>query len=204
VGSTERRRASRENQGTLGGFERCPASDRLFFAVHPDPHTAQQMVALAEMLRVEHGLRGKRLPADRLHVTLHHLGDHCGLPESLIEAARAAATSIAMPPFETMLDCAGSFPGRGKRPCVLRSATAGANQALHALQGKLGERLREAGLGRYIERRFTPHVTLLYDERGIAAEAIPPIAWTVHQFALVHSLLGRGEHRVLAVWDFKP
>ena len=197
------RRASAHKQGTLGGFETRSPSDRLFFAMHPGPRAAQRIVALAELLRTKHDLRGKPLPADRVHITLHHLGDHCGLPESLIEAARAAAARIAMPPFDLTLDCVASFSGRGKRPCVLRNESAGANQALHALQSDLGQRLREAGLVRYIERRFTPHVTLLYDERGIIPEAVPPITWTVRSFALVHSLLGRGEHRVLAEWNFQ-
>ena len=203
MGSTERRRASAGNQGVLRGFEARSSSDRLFFAVHPDPHTAQRIVALAETLRAKHGLRGKPLPADRVHITLHHLGDHCGLPGALIETASAAAAKIAMPPFEVTLDGVASFPGRDRRPCILRSGAADANQALHALQSDLGERLREAGLGRYIERRFTPHVTLLYDERGIIPEIVPPITWAVRSFALVHSLLGRGEHRVLAGWDLE-
>jgi 2'-5' RNA ligase len=177
--------------------------DRLFFAVHPDPRTAQRIVALAETLRTKHGLRGKPIPANRVHVTLHHLGDYCGFPESLIETVSTAAARIAMPPFEIRLDCIASFPGRGKRPCVLRSGAADTNQALHALQSDLGAGLRDAGLGRYIERRFTPHVTLLYDEREIVAEAVPPIVWNARAFALVHSLLGRGEHRVLAAWDLK-
>ncbi|HJU07993.1 MAG TPA: RNA 2',3'-cyclic phosphodiesterase [Rhodanobacteraceae bacterium] len=175
----------------------------MFFAVHPDPQAAQRIVELATTLRAKHGLRGKSIPANRVHITLHHLGDHCGLPESLIETASSAAAGIAMPPFQVALDCVGNFPGRGKRPCVLRSGAADANQVLHALQSDLGARLRDAGLGRHVERRFTPHVTLLYDEREVGPEIVQPIAWTVRTFALVHSLLGRGEHRVLAAWNLK-
>lgn len=171
--------------------------------MHPDPQAAQRIIELAETLRAKHGSRGKPIPANRVHVTLHHLGDYCGLPESLIETASTAAARIAMPPFEVALDCIGSFPGRGKRPCVLRNEAAGTNQALHALQSDLGARLRDAGLGRHIERRFTPHVTLLYDEREVSPEIVQPIVWTVSSFALVHSLLGRGEHRVLAAWDLE-
>lgn len=172
--------------------------DRLFFALYPDAETAERIRALAETLRAKYGMRGKPIPADRVHITLHHLGDYCGLPESLIATASAVAAGIAMPPFEVRLDCAASFPGGArKRPCVLRSGAVDANPELFALQGSLGRSLQGAGLGRQVERRFTPHATLLYDERGVVSEAVPPIVWTARSFALVHSLLGRGEHRTL-------
>lgn len=186
----------------LGGFTAQPASDRLFFAVHPDAQAAQRIVELARSLRARHGLRGNTLPAERLHVTLHHLGDHAGLPEPLIAAASEAAARIAVPPFDACFDCVASFPGGArKRPCVLRGGKEDSNPGLFALQAELGERLRAAGLGRYIERRFTPHVTLLYDESRLAPEPVPPIGWRVREFALVHSLIGRGEHRIVARWS---
>jgi len=197
---TERRDESPGGQGTLGGFDARPPSDRLFFAVHPDPQTARRIVALAEALRTKHGLRGKPVIAERLHVTLHHLGDHGGLPESLIAAAGDAAARITTPPFEAGFDRVASFArGARSRPCVLRSGTAGANPELLALQAGLAAHLRDAGLGRYVERHFTPHVTLLYADSEVA-EAVPPIGWTVRGFALVHSLLGRGRHRILQSW----
>ena len=189
-----------EGQGTLGGFGARALSDRLFFAVHPDPQTARRIVALAEALRAKHGLRGKPITAERLHVTLHHLGDHAGLPESLVARIGGAAAQIAMPPFEVCFDRVASFPGGARsRPCVLRSESAGANPALLALQAGLAANLRDAGLGRYVERHFTPHVTLLYAGSAVAG-IVAPIGWTVHAFALVHSLLGRGQHRILQSW----
>lgn len=189
-------------QGELGGFAAPPQSDRLFFAVHPDAQAAQRIVELAQSVRARHSLRGNPLRADRVHVTLHHLGDHAGLPESLIAAAREAAAKLITPPFEASFDCVASFAGRArKRPCVLRGGKDDSNPALLALQGALGDRLRVAGLGRYIERRFTPHVTLLYDERTLAPESVFPIGWRVREFALVHSLLGKNEHRVLGRWS---
>lgn len=187
----------------LGGFVAEPASDRLFFAIYPDAQAAQGITELAQSVRTRHGLRGKPLRTDRLHVTLHHLGDHAGLPESLVAAARGAAAQVAMSPFDVGFECVASFPGRaGKRPCVLRSEKDDSNAALFALQSTLGERLSAAGLGRCIERRFMPHVTLLYDERTVLPDAVPPIGWRVREFALVHSLLGRSVHRVLGRFDF--
>lgn len=185
----------------LGGFGAEPQTDRLFFAVYPDIQTAQRIVQLARAVRAAHAMRGNPLHADRAHVTLHHLGDHAGLPEKLIANASDVAARMAAAPFEVSFDCVASFPGRArKRPCVLRSADEPSNAPLVAFQGALGERLRAAGLGRYVERRFTPHVTLLYDERTLAPEPVGPVGWSVRAFALVHSLIGRGEHRVLGRW----
>lgn len=186
----------------FGGLERQPPSDRLFFAVYPDAQAAQRIIELAHSVRVRHGLRGRTLRTDRLHVTLHHLGDHAGLPESLVAATCEVAAQVALPAFDASFDCVASFPGRAhKRPCVLRSRKEDSNVRLVAFQGALGERLRAAGLGRYIERRFTPHVTLLYDERTLTPETVSPIGWSVREFVLIHSLLGRTEHRVLGRWS---
>ena len=53
-------------------------TDRLFFALFPDAEAAMQIAGLARSLREEHGLHGQPLREDRLHVTLHHLGDYAG------------------------------------------------------------------------------------------------------------------------------
>lgn len=189
---------------SLGGFDAPPRTDRLFFAVYPDPEALRCIVGLAEAVRAQHHLRGNPLRADRMHVTLHHLGDYAGVPDSLLADAHAAAAGLATAPFEVAFDCVASFPGRGpKRPCVLRGEGEGVNAPLRAFQSVLGERLRAAGMGRFVERRFTPHVTLLYDQRSVSMQAVPAVEWTVREFALVHSLIGRSEHRVLARWPLR-
>lgn len=200
----ERRRTRSVSQTSFGGFAAQPQTDRLFFAVYPDAQAAQRIIELANSVRTAHGMRGNPLRADRVHVTLHHLGDHAGLPESLVAAASEVASKMVMPLFDVAFDCVASFPGRArKRPCVLRSGEGQANAPLLAFQAELGERLRAAGLGRYVERRFTPHATLLYDERILAPEPVEPIGWTVRELVLVHSLIGRGEHRVLGRWNLE-
>ena len=42
---------------------------------------------------------------------------------------------------------------------------------------------KKRGLGR-AKPQYTPHVTMLYDERGIEDHAIEPVCWTVRDFAL--------------------
>lgn len=197
-----RRSSSQSPQSTFAGFEAPRPTDRLFYALLPDEDTAARIAALARSLHDEHALQGRRLQATRLHVTLHHLGDHAGLPDDVVAKARDAAAAVAMPAFGIAFDSVSSFTGRPRnRPLVLRG-TMGVVQAV-AFQTTLGERMAVAGLGRWIERNFTPHLTLLYDDRSVAPQTIEPIAWTVREFVLVHSLLGRTEHRILGRWPLR-
>src|SRR5439155_1207844 len=47
-------------------------------------------------------------------------------------------------------------------------------------------------------RRFTPHMTLLYDRQRIEEAPIEPINWMVSEMVLVESLVGQTIHRHLA------
>jgi 2'-5' RNA ligase len=67
-------------------------------------------------------------------------------------------------------------------------------------QRQLGDVMRAVGLGRCVDVRFTPHVTLQYVNEPVAEEVVSPISWTVSDFVVIHSLLGRSEHRTLRRW----
>lgn len=187
-------------QMSLMGFEAASArpTDRLFFAVRPSPVACEQIVALTAHLRSEHGLRGSPISPDRLHSTLHHLGDHVGLPQAVVDQACAAAASLAVPAFEVVFDRVASFARPHNQPLVLRGG-AGLD-GLMALQQALGAAMARVGLGRHVESHFTPHVTLLYDDRRVAEQAMAPIRWVVDELVLVHSLLGRTVHKTLGRW----
>ena len=73
-----------------------PGTDRLFFALFPTLGAAAQVYALQQELRIRHGLWGRPLAIERLHVTLCHLGDHAGLPSSIVLRAREAAQNIRL------------------------------------------------------------------------------------------------------------
>lgn len=186
-------------QMSLIGFADATPTDRLFFAVFPDTAAREAIARLAQDVGSRHELRGKPLPCERLHVTLHHLGDYAGLPAALVDQAKRAGDRVVAMPFEVAFDRVASFAARtDKKPCVLLGADA--DSPLRRLRRQLGDRLIEVGLGKQVTRDFTPHVTLRY-ERGLVPEhAVAPIAWTLREFALVHSLLGRTEHRVLQRW----
>jgi len=74
------------------------------------------------------------------------------------------------------------------------------------LRDTLGEALAAVGLARWLEQRFTPHVTIAYVETGLSEPiAITPIAWDVHGFALVESHNATVQHEVLDQWPLhKP
>jgi len=190
-------------QFALEGFDAPPKpTDRLFFAIFPDAKAAARIEQLAHGLRVEHGLKGSPLKTDRFHVTLHHLGDFPGVPQDIVAMAGKAAAALAMAPFEVAFDRVSSFAGRpAGRPFVLRGSDGVA--ALTAFQQALGSSMDRSGLGRRAERQYTPHVTLLYDDRIVPEQSVEAIRWTAHEFVLVHSLLGRTQHVPLGRWALR-
>jgi len=184
----------------LPGFDAAPRpTDRLFFAIFPDAEAAARIAGLAGRLRADQGLKGRPLRPERFHITVNHLGDYVGLPQGVVAAASEAAAAIAAPPFDVEFDRVESFRGRlGNRPLVLRGGDGLA--ALAAFQQALGAAMMKTGLGRWVERSFTPHVTLLYDDLAVDEQAVEPVRWTVREFVLIHSLLRRTQHIPLARW----
>jgi 2'-5' RNA ligase len=174
-------------------------TDRLFFAIFPGTAVAARIAQLAQCLHKEHGLTGKPLEARRLHITLYHLGDYAGLPEDKVAVAVEAAASVAMPPFEVVLDRVFSFPTRlGNRPVVLGGHDGVA--ALRAFQQALSAALDKAGIDGRAKPRYTPHVTLLYDDHLVVERPVETVHWTVREFVLVHSLIGKAVYVPLARW----
>jgi RNA 2',3'-cyclic 3'-phosphodiesterase len=177
-------------------------TDRLFFALFPSPAAAATIAAQAHRLRTHHGLEGDPLLTHRFHVSLHHLGDYFGLPPGLVATAREAATAMALASFDVSFDRALSFRRNAPtRPLVLRSRSD--DEPLKRFHQDLRLALIKAGIGHYASRRFTPHVTLLYDAREVAEQKIDAVRWTVREFVLVHSLIGQTEHRILGRWALR-
>lgn len=173
-------------------------ADRLFFAIRPDAAAVQRIGALQQRLRTTHGVRGRTIAPERLHVTLQMLGDFPAWPAALIETASAAAAALEFPAFEVCFDRLACFPRPRDVPVVLRGGQALA--VLEDFQRRLAHALAAAGLPPGQPPRFTPHVTLFYAHAAVSGEPIEAIAWTVHAFELVHSAIGRNRHTTLARW----
>lgn len=176
------------------------AAERLFFAVRPDAATAQRIESLAQALRRHHGLRGKSLGPERFHVTLHLIGDFAGgIPQDVLARALDAARPVAQSasPFRIGFDTVASFTRKRRNMPLVLLGRDGV-QGVAALQQALLASLVAAGLAGRPEPHFTPHLTLLYDDRPVAAQSVDALTWQVDELLLVRSLLGRGRHEVLA------
>lgn len=176
-----------------------PPTDRLFLAVLPTAEAGANVQALAEEVRAKYELRGRPLKSDRFHVTLHHLGDFPGLPETEVVAVRKACTSVAaaMGPFDVAFDRVKNFSQKpSRRPVVLTDG--GGNHKLRELYQRLLIELRTPPP----KRPFSPHVTLLYDERSVPEMVLSqPLRWTVREIVLIDSLMGQSKYVELERWE---
>ena len=190
-------------QLSLAGFDTAPRlTDGIFFAVLPDEGSAARITRRAWYLRGELELRGEPLAMERLHVSLHHLGDYEGVPPGIVAAANEAATTVVMPRFDVAFNRAMSFSGR---PANLPFVLCGDDGVvgLTALHQRLGTAMRNAGLWRRAKPHYTPHMTLLYDANRVVEQPVETIRWTAREFVLVHSLHGRSRYVPLARWPLR-
>jgi tRNA(adenine34) deaminase len=191
-------------QPSLFGIDSSPQpTDRLFFAVLPSADAAQAIADLAKGLQSELGLKGRPLQMERFHITLHHLGDYVGLRPDIVAAAMEAASRVQMDSFDIWFETAASFKGRADRkPFVLRGGEG--LRDLTALQQSLGAAMKRTILGSWVQPKFTPHVTMLYDDQLVEERAVEPVSWVANEFVLIHSLLGQTRHIVLGRWALNP
>lgn len=173
-------------------------NQRLFLALFPRAHDSARIAESIDALRQRHCLDGQRLHTDRLHVTLHSLGDYVGtVPQVVIDAAMAAAATVVHPPMQVVFNRALSFSGRksDKNAFVLCGSD---TSAVSQFGQTLGLALKLAGLR--FQASGKPHMTMLYDGRVIDEQAVEPICWTADEFVLVLSHLGKTRHEWLARW----
>lgn len=189
-------------QGSLLGMEAAPETGSLFLAVFPPPIACESIAIETDALRVEHSLTGAQIRPNRLHATLHYLGEHAIERNDIVDKASVAASQVSHAGFDMVLASASSFSTRTDRhPCVLLCPEE--RPPIHGLWRELGNQLMAAGLGRYLKRDFVPHVTVLYDSRVLTPQAIEPVRWRVRDFSLVRSQPGRNDYEILANWRLR-
>jgi len=177
-----------------------PAGDgreqTLFFALLAPPEVAQRLVAGVPELQRQHGLGGRPIGAERLHVTLCAAAKAvgCDMPTEFIEAARAVARGVRHAAIELRFDHAETFTNSGA--VVLTGA---GNAAVTALSRLLVGPLKRNGLAG--EGGSSPHLTLFYDKRH-RLEAVPvePVSWTSVDFVLLLSHVGQSRYDELGRW----
>jgi RNA 2',3'-cyclic 3'-phosphodiesterase len=176
-----------------------PRGDEVFATAVPDTAVTGLTDKLVATLREQYGLRGKTRP---YHVSLNYIGTIPGLSEEVLFAVKQALATVVAAPFSVTFDRLLRFPGEGQRAVVLQCGDGTA--ALTALLKALDVAMADAGLKRRANSGFTPHMTLLYDEREVPEILLrEPIVWTVREFVLVRSLYGRGRHEYLGRWPLR-
>jgi 2'-5' RNA ligase len=96
-----------------------------------------------------------------------------------------------MPSFRVGFDRLTSF-ANGALVLTGEEATIGLEVLQQRLSDSLDDTPRPA-------RRYTPHVTLLYDGRHVAAEPVEPVTWTVREIVLVHSFVGQTHRHIASI-----
>ena len=185
------------NPGKLLGYN-------LFLAIVPLPAEAQRFSLIGGELRRRHGLTHPCLRTEHLHMTLHALAGYADtIPQADIDAAKAAAASVVCPPLPVVFDSALSFINHGQpdnNAYVLR-CDAHSDAGVTKLRQALGLALRRVGL-LHAKPTSTPHMTVLYDRRVVAAHAIEPLRWTATRFTLILSHQGLTHHEWIGEWPF--
>ena len=185
-----------QEQLDLMGFEPEPQSlHTLLFAINLSPDTGTQVANLRNQLIEKHGLGGKQIGLKLLHVTLFDLELFVA---DKADRARRAAETVAVAPFDIVFDRALSFPA--SKAFVL-SGSQGSNIALAALQQHLDVAMKKQGLRAKAIK--TPHVTLMYGNRTVTEHLVEPIHWTVKEFTLIRSHVGKTLHEPLGSWPLR-
>jgi 2'-5' RNA ligase len=190
-------------QGTFAFYQepapqRTPHPERLFFGLFPDVATSRRVGRFAARLVGDRGLAGTRVKDERLHVSLHHVGDYRRLRSKVIYAAQLAAKAVSAPPFEVTFRFVTSFrlpPSRDGRPARTALALLGEGDALSELYRTLGAAMEMSGLRP--SPRFVPHMTLLYGPSAVPLQAIDPIQFVADELVLVHSERGLGRYHAI-------
>ncbi|MDR8068976.1 2'-5' RNA ligase family protein [Burkholderia cenocepacia] len=184
-------------QLTLPGFDAPPPVPvhRFFFAVMPDTATAARIAGIAKSMQQK---KDSPVSTERLHITLGSLGDFAYVPDAALARARAVADRVDGPSFSVRFDKIISFNGRpGHQPLVLTGRNG--LEDLIDFRRQLRDALKRVGVPVF-PSGFTPHVTLLYGPQRPDEYRIEPITWTVFDFVLVDSWLGKSHYDVLGRW----
>lgn len=168
-----------------------PATARLFIGLWPGPEVREAVLAQRTRWAWPRGAR--QVAPEKLHLTLHFLGDVASARVPGLVGALTAALDDAPPAFTLVLDTAEVW-----RQGVAVLAPAAPPAALQSLHERLGAALHR--LSPAVEaRRFRPHLTLARDALGATPPAsIEPVTWPVSAVRLVQSAGGR--YTTLAQW----
>jgi RNA 2',3'-cyclic 3'-phosphodiesterase len=154
-------------------------SDRLFFALWPDPALRHELAArIAELTG---SIDGRLQRSDQWHVTLEFIGQ---VARERLPSLRAAADCVRSPTLTVQFDRVEYW----RKPQVVCLVASRPPDALATLVTQLRAALAAAGFATD-GRSFRPHVTLARKARLAAESRLdPPLDWRSDGFALVRSV----------------
>jgi 2'-5' RNA ligase len=154
-------------------------SERLFFALWPDPALREALRARIEQITAL--IEGKPQRPDQWHVTLEFLGQ---VPGERLPALRAAADRVSRSPVTIEFDRVEHW----RKPQVVCLVASRVAAGLETLAAQLHVALAEEGFA-LDARPFRPHVTLARKVRAAVDSCLdPPLVWRSDGFALVRSV----------------
>ncbi len=180
--------------------------NRLFFGILLDDADAAQTLRCGRQLARKNRLSNRLIDAERLHISLHHVGDFKRIPSWAEFAANQAGDAVSMTSFDAVLPEVTSFrafPRADGRPPRHPFVCLGVGKGLFELHDSLGQAMRNIGLRAGSKVGFVPHVTLLYDRKEMPVQRIEPIRLTVDRFCLIHSWRGLSRYTTLQSWELQ-
>lgn len=177
----------------LGPSSAPRAVDVYYFAVLPEDEAAEQALELAHWDQQKYGLSGKIYDRHRLHVSLAKIREGRGLSEAVSKYATDLGSRVKAATFQVRFDRLVSVGHGSRHPRIL---------TCNSVVPGLDALVREITGLRHLAAETIPHMTLYYGDReGPHVDLARPIAWTVHDFALVHTRKGRGEFVIVDRWS---
>jgi RNA 2',3'-cyclic 3'-phosphodiesterase len=175
--------------------------ERLFFAVPIDSTKGVRLDEFRDRFVRDNDLKGARLKTERLHTSIHHVGDYKRLLPRFVYAGRQAGQAVSTPSFEVTFRLVTSFesmPRGDGRPPRWPVVLLGEGDGLFELHKILGAAMERYGLK--TAEHFVPHLTLFYASRPITPQAIKPIRFPVNEFVLIHSELWLTQYNIVDRW----
>ncbi|HEX8011764.1 MAG TPA: RNA 2',3'-cyclic phosphodiesterase [Casimicrobiaceae bacterium] len=169
------------------------ATQRVFFALWPDPPARASLAALAREVALESG--GRPTLPGLIHLTLAFVGDQ---PAIRLDSLRRLAGIIRATSFVLALDKIGAF----RRTGITWLGSSAPQPELLALQRDLADALRSKAFP-VDERPYAPHLTLARRSTTVVERRLPqPVCWRVDAFTLVASETASGGpiYRTIALW----
>lgn len=168
-----------------------------FFALRPAVPDALGIAAFAQELLAAHGVAGKPIDAERLHVTLELVGHD--VDSEWLERACQAADALKHASVDVRFDAAMTFSAPSGPFVLLGDAGLdGVRELRTALACAMADK------GFTPSRSYEPHMTLGYDPRHrIVRFPLAAPGFRATEFCLIKSHIGFSRHEVLRRWQLE-